>query len=50
MQLQLSIGTLACHAGLAADGLGRAAQSSVLGQNLKGLVTRQRSATVGAFQ
>lgn len=50
MQLQLSIGTLACHAARAADGLSRAAKAWVLGQNLKGLVTRQRSAAVGAFQ
>jgi hypothetical protein len=50
MQLQHSIGTLACHAGLAAEGLGRAAHALVLGQRYKGLAPRHPSATAGASQ
>jgi len=48
MQLQHSIGTLACHAGLAAEGLGCPAKALFLGQSVKGLVAPQHSATAEA--
>ena len=44
MQLQHSIGTLACHVGLAAEGR-CPAKAWVLGQSVKGLVAPQHSAT-----
>ena len=44
MQLQHSIGTLACHVGLAAEGR-CPAKDLFLGQSVRGLVAPQHSAT-----